>query len=130
MRSLTMIEAFELLMRFYEQHRAIDAAPIDHDGDMLLFQYGTYDWGNGERFSISLTRQLIVPHSEDSDIWQLELSFSYLPNETLRSFQNGDKWCGNPDQLDAYRSSVLNSPVFIACSSDRAETVNLTWEHV
>jgi hypothetical protein len=34
---------------------------------MLLFQFGTYDWGFGENFKFDLTRQFIVADKQDDD---------------------------------------------------------------
>jgi hypothetical protein len=44
---------------FYRDLRAEDCR-FESDGDMLLFQFGTYDWGNGPRFEFDVTRQLIA----------------------------------------------------------------------
>lgn len=32
---------------------------------MLLFQWGTYDWGHGPHFEVDLTRELIRHGAED-----------------------------------------------------------------
>jgi hypothetical protein len=45
---------------------------------MLLFQWGTYDWGTGEHFGFNLTRQLIGEGRVDDACgnWVLRSSFS------------------------------------------------------
>jgi hypothetical protein len=50
-------ELFEWVFSQYEQSRI--EATAETDGDMLLFQWGTYDWGMGKSFEIDLTRQTI-----------------------------------------------------------------------
>ena len=44
------------MMTFYKSERA-DDCDIDSDGDMLLFQWGTYDWGDGEHFGAVQVRE-------------------------------------------------------------------------
>lgn len=47
-------------------------------GDMLLFQWGTYDWGSGRRFELSITRQFIEnDQQDDCAISQLSLTFKF-----------------------------------------------------
>ena len=41
---LAAAEALELMAAFYRDVRAEDC-DLDADGDMLLFQWGVYDWG-------------------------------------------------------------------------------------
>jgi hypothetical protein len=45
--TLEPAEGVELMLAFYRDERAA-GCPIDADGDMLLFQWGTYDWGEGD----------------------------------------------------------------------------------
>jgi hypothetical protein len=54
------------------------------DGDMLLFQWGTYDWGKGRHFELNITRQFIEQGLEDDDaISQLSLTYRFTPNPEL-----------------------------------------------
>jgi len=88
---------------------------------MLLYQWGTYDWGNGKRFNLVLTRQFILEGAEDDEgIFQLHLTFLYAPTQALESLNEGNRWCRSPAQLDefqnfvraslAYRTALLYSP--------------------
>ena len=54
---------------FYRDERA-EGCAVDEDGDMLLFEWGAVDWGEGEHFELSLARQLIFGPG-DGKIWQL-----------------------------------------------------------
>lgn len=40
----TALEGIKSMLSFYECARAADV-DIEADGDMLLFQWGTHDWG-------------------------------------------------------------------------------------
>ena len=71
---LDVPSAVEAMLAFYAGVRAEDC-DLDQDGDMLLYQWGTYDRGEGPRFELNLTRQLMIDGSDDDEIWQLSLTF-------------------------------------------------------
>jgi hypothetical protein len=53
-------EDVDLTWRVFQQfatESVEDCEPPEHDGDLLLAQFGTYDWGSGEYFELDLTRQ-------------------------------------------------------------------------
>jgi hypothetical protein len=68
-RDLNLADGCEALFDFYRDLRPRGRVfEQQEDADMLLFQWGTYDWGKGEHFSFNLTRQLIVSeNAEDED---------------------------------------------------------------
>lgn len=115
-------------MDFYNENRAIDAMSLEEDGDMLLFQWGTYDWGNGKHFEIGLTRQLIPSGDEDVDIWQLQISYYYLFDEKIHTIDNGEEWCVSPLVIPKFRDFVLSSPQFTSCMQQSAKSAKLDWE--
>ena len=83
----------QAMLGFY-QDRRVDGCDPTGDGDMLLFQWGTYDWGEGERFELDLTRQVILPDEEDDDaIWQLHLTYRFPTSPKLASLESGNRWC-------------------------------------
>ena len=48
-----LVAGCDALFDFYRDNRADGAVFEQHDdADMLLFQWGTYDWGEGEHFSL------------------------------------------------------------------------------
>lgn len=59
------------------------------DNDMLLYQYGTYNWGNefGNHFSFDITRQFIAP--EQDEPYQLCFTLIYEPEQ----FKDIDSYC-------------------------------------
>ena len=63
-----------MMLAFYGSVR-FDDVDLAADGDMLLYQWGAYDWGEGESFEFDITRQLILGTGEDEDIFQLSLTF-------------------------------------------------------
>jgi hypothetical protein len=84
---------------------------LDEQGDMLLFQWGTYDWGDGPSFEYNITRQLIVAgHDEPDDaIWQLLLTVRYNPDVQNADIESGNRWCEHPSQVDTLLQFVETS---------------------
>ena len=113
-----LVDGCDALFDFYRDNRAGGAVFEQHDdADMLLFQWGTYDWGEGEYFSLNLTRQLICcEQAEDDDIWQLSLSFEFEPNDELRALGSGSKWCHALPELPQFREYVHRSGAFTICT--------------
>ena len=116
--SMTPRSAVDEMMSFYHDIRA-DDCDSESDGDMLLFQWGTYDWGDGPRFEFDITRQL-CRSGEDEDIWQLHLTFGFEPNNDLRSLGNGNRWCQSIEGLDEFAEFVRSCGVF-AQVADRTD---------
>jgi len=74
--ALTPAAGIEAMLAYYAEER-VDGCPLDEDGDMLLFQWGTYDWRDGPAFEVSIVRQFIV--TDDEEPRQLNLRFRYAP---------------------------------------------------
>ena len=100
---------------------------------MLLFQWGTYDWGQGEHFELDLTRQLTWIDrdvSPDADIWQLSLTFMFPTIETLRGLGSGNKWCASPAEVDDFNAFVRGQNAYTAVSDRSDGGVRLDYEQV
>ena len=106
LETLSVHDGLATMIDHYRSVRADDCA-IDDDGDMLLFQWGTYDWGKGPFFEIDLTRQFAIGEGEDENIWQLSLTFVFWPN---RSLEAGHRWCAHPAELDDFARFVWSHP--------------------
>ena len=72
---------------------------------MLLFQYGIYDWGEGETFEINLTRQLMRQHSDedddDSNIFQLGITF-YYDSKSFLSVEDFNHWSFSDPNIEQF----------------------------
>ena len=101
------------MLAFYREVRAADANMSG--GDMLLFQWGTYDWGSGEMFELDITRQLIPKDAAyDDEIWQLSLTYSFPPDDKLRALQEGNEWASGIAELRDFEAFVVSHPAFDA----------------
>jgi hypothetical protein len=68
------------LSRVRLSDRKLDREP---SGDMLLAQFGTYDWGQGPLFRVSLDRQFSIDHGDYSDTRQMQCEFRFAPTPEL-----------------------------------------------
>ena len=100
--------------------------PADDDGDMLLFQWGTNDWGDGPAFEVNITRQLMVSGDEEEPR-QLSLTFRFDPASAPKGLADGNKWCESPDQLAEYRRFVSRSKAFQAVGRESPASVELQY---
>ena len=108
---LTVSDGIDAMLAFYGDIRA-DSCDIARDGDMLLFQYGTWDHGKGRCFEFDVTRQFIVGDGEDEDIWQLSLTYFFAPSPALQSLGSQNRWCHSPDDRDDLHSFILATPAW------------------
>jgi hypothetical protein len=103
-------EAVDVAIAFFESERADDVEA--QEGDMLLFQWGTYDWrdGNGPSFQFELARQFVVagfdPEEADDAMWQLRLTLHYAPSEAAAVVGAGDRWCERAEDVGAFRAFI------------------------
>lgn len=125
------VAAIGAMLDWYEDERAEDAVPDDEDGDMLLFQWGTYDWGEGPTFEVDITRQLIDAADEDDDaIFQLSLTSKYEPTDATASLGKGNRWCTSPAGIDEFRRYVETHPAVAFVGENAARVTELSYENV
>ncbi len=126
--SATVEAGVSAMLAFYVNERA-DGCHVDDDSDMLLFQWGTYDWGGGRRFEVDITRQIVLPDEEDDDaIWQLHLTYRFAPTHDLEGHGAGDRWCHAPAELPAFREFIASTGAFRALAQRPPVDVELNWE--
>ena len=97
--SLTVRAGINAMLSFYEAVAPMGC--IEEYGDMLLFQWGTYDKGDCPLFTINITRQFIESAEIDDDaISQLQLTFEFPPDEEDAGFGAGNRWCRSQSEFD------------------------------
>lgn len=125
-------DGVKAMFEFYRSIRAKDT-DLDSDGDMLLFEWGTYtiyDIEGRPLFVLDITRQLIRGRGRDEDIWQLRLIYRYAPSEALAILGEGNQWCTTPSELPDFEKSVSENPAFIAVKRCTPGSVELYYECV
>jgi hypothetical protein len=125
LNALTPAAGVEAILAYYAEERA-DGCLIDQDGDMLLFQWGTHDWGHGPAFEVSIVRQLIVAGDQDEEPRQLDLRFLFEPAAGAAAGE-GNRWCQAPDGLAAFRRFVTGSKAFKAVGKQSPDSVELRY---
>ena len=124
---LTPANGIALMIDFYVAERA-EGCDLQLDGDMLLYQWGCYDWGDGEFFDFNITRQFISEAGDDDDIRQLRLTFKYEPTTDMRKAKDGNHWCKLPKDAAAFRKFVDSSQAMKAIAE--AEPISVSLEFV
>jgi hypothetical protein len=121
--------AFEQMFLFYQSEPA--GGCTKPEADMLLYQWGTYDWGEGMHFELNLTRQFIEDEKEGDDaISQLQVTFSYGPSRDLIAKGNGNHWCRSVAELADFKKFILARPEFVALANIEPPAVSIRHEYV
>ena len=100
----------------------------DDGADMLLFQYGSYDWGDGTAFEIDVTRQFA--HDHDGTLSQLQATAYFAPDPALAALGAYDTWCERRADADAFARAVLASPGIAAVRTRSPLRRVIRWEMV
>lgn len=122
---LTLAAGVAAALSFYEEVRA-EGCDMDEDGDMLLFEWGTFDWGDRPAFEVSVTRQLIANADEEDEPRQLRLKFRYKES-AAGTVRNGNRWCESPGAIPAFRKFINRSSAFKATGEKTPTTVELRY---
>ena len=117
----TPAEGLPAMLEFFRDVRVEDVN-AKADGDMLLFQWGTYDWGAGAKFELDLARQLIRGSGGDGGIRQLHLAFRFATSAQLTGLGKGNKRCSSTGDLGSFESFVLEHPT-VRALGQRADGV-------
>lgn len=126
---LTAHVGVKQMMAFYASRVA--QCCVGPNEDMLLFEWGTYNWGEGESFELSLTRQFMEQVGEGQpEISQLRLVFKYPPNAELSALGEGSRWCASRSELAEFAKYVEESPAFQAVARQQPPRVRLLHHYV
>ncbi|MCL2169813.1 MAG: hypothetical protein FWB74_07305 [Defluviitaleaceae bacterium] len=125
---LTAQTLVELSVRLYEEIKVPEIDDNVYFGDVLLFQYGIYDWRdeNGRHFELDITRQFQCPLPDDDEPYQLSFTLIFDPepfeNAGFDSCRSGDfdDWNGDMDDL-------ANHFARIAAAASDPKPVDDTW---
>ena len=120
-------DALRFMAAFYGEERA-EGCRLEEQGDMLLYQWGTYAFEPPETFQLDLTRQFMRDTGDDDmEMSQVSLTLHFEPAESLRALEAGDQWCHHPDGLAEWERLVRESAAFRAAAEMRPARVTLHW---
>ena len=115
-------------LTFYKKIRAKNVS-YENDGDMILFQWGTYDWGEGKYFQFDIARQFIETDKNGDDaISQFHTILFYDPNSIGEEIQ-GNKWFNNYKNTDEIKIFILQSDIYERIKSLKPIKREISWEY-
>jgi hypothetical protein len=122
------IEAFVAGVIGFYRDEPVAGVLHEPDADRLLFQYGTYDWGEGPAFEIDVTRQFA--HAPDGALSQLHATAYYAPDAHLQALGADDVWFDGRADADRFAQEVLASPAIAAVRVRPPLRRIISWEMV
>jgi hypothetical protein len=127
---LTVPQLIESSLEFYRSVRATDLAK-GPGSDMLLFQWGIFDWGKGENFEVDLTRQFITASALGDDaISQLRCTAFFSPTPELRAIPMANRWCRSVTEVEPFAAFIHQSAAYRAVSARAPLQVQLRWNKI
>ena len=115
---------------FYKSVRCSGLA-TDPQADMLLVQWGVFDWGKGEHFEFDLTRQFIRSGAFGDDaISQLRFTAHYPPIPALRAVMAENRWCKSLAEVASFEEFIRGSSAFNAVNSLLPSRLVIEWGQV
>ena len=98
------------------------------DGDQLLFQWGTYDWGHGASFEFDITRQFITAGAAtDAAVSHLRVTAHYQSTPGLTSIKSGNAWCKSKQDSAAFEQLIRKSSSFAGVQAITPTKVSVSW---
>jgi hypothetical protein len=137
LESMVPRDAIDAMLDFFRTQR------FEFNGmDWLLFQYGTYDWGEGRYFELDITRQLAVDQDWDDDadedddaydgegMWQLSLTCFFAPAPALDDLKSDNRWCesDSPEAVAEFETFIRTSAPYLALADAKPARVDLDFE--
>jgi hypothetical protein len=127
--ALTPVEGIRHMIDFYKEIRAHDC-PLDEDGDMLLYQWGTYeDLDGGKSFHLDITRQFTLD-DDDCSMSQLSLTFFFRPPTRYKKLKDGNRWCSTLKEIKAFKTFVENTSAYQMLAGSAADEVKLAFSRI
>ena len=97
------------------------------ENDMLLFQYGTYDWGNefGKHFMLDITRQFINP--DEDEPYQLSFTLIYEP-ELFKDISAFNCWSDSYADINDFSAEIKTTSGFKVANKNIPKTFQIHFE--
>jgi len=117
----------ELSKTLFQTVKVEDLPVVVDSDDMLLFQYGIYDWGdeNGEHFSLDITRQLSKP--PEYEPYQINLTLIFDP-EQFKGIQSYDCWSADFVDPESFFAHIITTDGFKLAEAITPKTYHIQLE--
>ena len=107
--NITPESALISILEFYRTYKT-DVEDENVDDDMLLFQYGAYDWdGSGGRFEFNLTRQIVDP--DDEEYYQVRLTL-YYKTADIGEIESYNLWSIDKPTIENWKKVITDTEGF------------------
>ena len=129
--ALTLSQGIGFMFDFYRDVRA-SGCRINDDGDMLLYQWGSYDFDGPRSFSCDITRQFIHTgfFGGGDGMSQLSLTFHFTPTSETDALKSGNKWCETPELIQAFEDFLVANPAYVMSQNFKPVRVALNYDSV
>ena len=127
--AFTVREMVEVVIDFYRSQRAseLERGP---ETDMLLFQWGTYDWGDGSIFSVDIVRQFTSRQLfADPVLSQLYVTATFEPGE-FSDLSSSHFWCYSVNEFAEFHERILATSAYRRTADLRPRKSEILWELV
>ena len=123
-KDLTASLFVELSSNLFKELKVKGISQGYDDSDMLLFQYGVYDWGNefGRHFSFDITRQFIIPTEDEP--FQLSFALIFEP-EHFEKVGAYETWSIDYSDFDKFIIHVKDTEGFKSAQSFIPKTYSI-----
>ncbi|OJJ19498.1 hypothetical protein BKI52_22075 [marine bacterium AO1-C] len=121
-------QAIEAMLEFYHTIQILPEI-TDPEQDMLLFQYGVYDWNDtGDAFEFNITRQVESPDPKDDEYYQLSITLLYEPEE-MKPVEAFSSWSADTADIPTWKQQILNSEGFQQAAKHQPYSFRVELDH-
>jgi hypothetical protein len=127
---LTPDSMIELSVKLFQELKAKGVSAKDEaENDMILFQYGTYNWYDevGEHFSFEMARQFIV--TENQEFYQLRFTLIYDP-ENFKDCSGYNCWSTDFADLDQLVANIKSTQGYKATTSSSFKSYQIKLDKI
>jgi len=125
--SLTVDEFINIALTLFKDIKIEGIDSSESDNDMLLYQYGVYDWGdeNGKHFSFDITRQVCVPQEDEP--YQLSFTLIFEPSAFFE-IEPYNCWSDEFDDGEAFAMHIKSTSGYQMATKITARKVELRFD--
>ncbi len=118
---------FDLMLHYYAEVRVNGCDPGD-DEDMLLLDWGSYDWGEGRAYEVDLSRQVVIPGRTDEAVFHLHIVYRFPNTGDLAKVPVGNDWWGTPASVDEFAEALKGNPALVLAADAEPLSVEIYLE--